>query len=337
MQAPEDFTIVLSATQEKLKNTPYQLSKFTTNLGSTIKLVGDYKCALTYLHFPKTYYNIGKYKLKLVAFYKLDPSVKTMTSTDWRAYEAAHKKLAIVDLQVKYHITAPDVETDFRKEEAMAIYTFPGKQLLTRNRTADIYFSDALYNDETELYTELNAVMDKMGFSGGDGGTRYTAHVPNIYGVRSRGTLGMRAGIIGQDGIVFPILSEEMQILLGFRKYFEFLDTPDFPIPTSIIDKSKLYSMANFKSTFNYLRVYSNFVKPSFVDNRLEPLLQIAAVPTSAVFGEQIGVSFTPAHYIDVSVSEFNSIDIFISFDGDKPVPLQNGEVIIMLHVKKTR
>ena len=237
------------------------------------------------------------------------------------------------ELQAKYNLTGGEIVADYRKSETMALYRFPGRQL-NGNKTSDIYISDALYRDENELVTEINNQMDKLTVTDVHG-NKYSNHIPHVYLVRTRGTLGLRAGVITEGGLVFPELSTEIQQYLGFRSYFEFLDDTNKKIPDDIIDKTKIYAMTVFKSNFNYIRVYSNFVKPSFVNNRMEPILQIAAVPTAAPFGEQIGVSFTPAHYLDVSVTEFSSIDVLLSFDGDKPVALQNGEVILMLHVKK--
>lgn len=334
MEAPDDFTLVLSATKDKLVNTPFQLSQFSINLGSTIKLLGHYKCALTYLHYPKTYYNIAKSQLNLIAFFKLDNSVKTMSSGDWRRFEAAHKQKVILELQQVYHILQPEVKEEYRQSEAMAFYRFPAKQLSGRS-TSNIFISDAMYRDESELINEINNAMDKLTYTDRSGQIKYVSQIPHVYLVKTRGSLGLRSGVIKEDGLVFPDLSEEIQNYLGFRKHFEFLDGQNVKIPDELVDKSKIYAMPAFKSNFHYIRVYSNFVKPSFVNNRLEPLLQIATIPTEAPFGEQIGVSYTPAHYLDVSVSEFNSIDVFLSFDGDSPIPLQNGEVILMLHVKK--
>ena len=209
MQAPEDFTLVLSATKEKLQNTPYQLSNFTTNLGTTIKLVGQYKCALTYLHYPKTYYNVEKSALKLIALFKLDNAVRAMSSAEWRTFEAEHKKKVMFELQAKYNLTGGEIVADYRKSETMALYRFPGRQL-NGNKTSDIYISDALYRDENELVTEINNQMDKLTVTDVHG-TKYSNHIPHVYLVRTRGTLGLRAGVITEGGLVSPELSTEIQ------------------------------------------------------------------------------------------------------------------------------
>ena len=236
MQAPEDFTLVLSSTKDKIENTPYQLSSFSTNLGSTIKLVGHYKCALTYLHYPKTYYNVEKCQLKLIAFYKLDNAVKNMSSAQWRNFEADHRRKVMTEVQMKYHVIGSEISDEYRKEEAIAIYRFPGKTVIG-NRAYDIWISDALYRDETELVTEINNQMDKLVYTDHNN-VKYTNHIPHAYLVRTKGTIGLRAGLIADSGLVFPELSTEIQNYLGFRKYFQFLDSPNESVPEDIVDKT---------------------------------------------------------------------------------------------------
>ena len=332
MEAPKEFSIILSKSKKSADESPYQLSKFTCNLGATIKLNGRYQCALTHLHYPKSYYNLEKSFLRLGAFFPLSNAAKGYGSAVFRNYVIEHKKIIAPIIEKYFHVTLAEIIWQYRQSEGVLVCTFPGKELSDRT-TRDIFIPDACYRDETELVLEINKALQKLEFKDTENKLE-AAHVPNIYTVRHKGSLALKAGVV-DNGFFFPIFSEEIQKLLGLSKYFEFDKTPELFVPKELIDRGKIYAYHDFKSNFNYVKVYSNFVKPSFVNNRMEPLLQIAAVPTIAPFGEQIAASFIPAHYIDVSVSEFNSIDVMLSFDGDEPIQLRSGEVILMLHIKK--
>ena len=83
------------------------------------------------------------------------------------------------------------------------------------------------------------------------------------------------------------------------------------------------------------LYVYCDLVEPHIVGDVTVPLLRI--VPTRGREGEMVTVAYDKAQYYPLLRKMFSTVEIDIRDDTGRPVPFQNGQVVVTLHVRPSR
>lgn len=86
---------------------------------------------------------------------------------------------------------------------------------------------------------------------------------------------------------------------------------------------------------FSTFYVYCDIVEQSVVGDALAPLLR--AVAAEGKFGDIVDRIFDHPHYVPVLKKQFDSIEIAIKTDQNKPLPLQYGKTVAKLHFKRRR
>jgi len=79
--------------------------------------------------------------------------------------------------------------------------------------------------------------------------------------------------------------------------------------------------------------IHSNIVSYSLVGDTKTPLLRVCNI--SGKHGDEIRVTYTNPQYIPVACQDFETIEININNELDKPVPLLNGKSVITLHSRR--
>lgn len=92
---------------------------------------------------------------------------------------------------------------------------------------------------------------------------------------------------------------------------------------------------ANICGTFYNIYVYSDVLQYQLVGDSFTPLLR--TVTTEGKSGEMIEKSFNNVHYMPVSKSTFESIEIDLRSDTGDPIPFQDGKVVVKLHFRKRK
>lgn len=85
---------------------------------------------------------------------------------------------------------------------------------------------------------------------------------------------------------------------------------------------------------FHTLWIYSNACAHRIVGDVRAPLLRMVAVGTSEA-GEIKSINFDNVHYVPVSQSYFQTLEIFITDTAGRPVPFLPGQVTATLHFRR--
>lgn len=83
----------------------------------------------------------------------------------------------------------------------------------------------------------------------------------------------------------------------------------------------------------NHLFVYCDILKPQIVGNVLAPLLQIVSIEGS--YTDVISRIYISPHYVPVLKKSFNTLEINIKNDQNKPFDFEFGKTIVKLHFRK--
>ena len=120
-------------------------------------------------------------------------------------------------------------------------------------------------------------------------------------------------------------LGSQLQYMLGFAK-------EQLPLRNAV-------NIASFppdiSAAFNTLYIYSDIIQPQVVANSLVPLLR--TVPIEGKFGESVDKVFVAPHYLPVRSKRFDSVEISIKTDTNRPVQFNFGKAIIKLHLRKQK
>ena len=115
--------------------------------------------------------------------------------------------------------------------------------------------------------------------------------------------------------IYFP---EELATILGFPTEKIISETTTGPYPADLTGgRQSMY-------------VYSNIASPVLVGDVLTPLLRI--LPLRGGYGEAVSENFQNVHYLPVASSEFEDIEIDISYSNGQQLSFQSGKLIAKLH-----
>ena len=93
--------------------------------------------------------------------------------------------------------------------------------------------------------------------------------------------------------------------------------------------------VVNLTHGFDTLYVYTNIVESRIVGDTLAPLLR--PLPISGRNGDRVSARFTNVHYVPLSYSHFDSIEVDIRDDMGRRVPFEYGRVTVTLHFRRRR
>ena len=110
---------------------------------------------------------------------------------------------------------------------------------------------------------------------------------------------------------------------LGFTR----LLTMNFKVPTVA---SEIFDINRGR---NLMYVYSDVAAHSIVGDIESPLLRVCN--TSGNDGEIVRTIFTHPHYVPVSRSDFQTIEINISDEIGRPIPFMHGKSLVTLHFRQ--
>ena len=82
---------------------------------------------------------------------------------------------------------------------------------------------------------------------------------------------------------------------------------------------------------FNSLYVYCDAAEAIPVGDIKAPLLRV--VDAAGNFGDLIHRFYTTPQYVPVSRKEFNTVEIDIRDDSERPVPFEFSKVVVTLHI----
>lgn len=117
-------------------------------------------------------------------------------------------------------------------------------------------------------------------------------------------------------------LSPALQRVLGFSRN-TFLGKGDY-YSTTNVDLNE-----NFKSAY----IYCDLVSPRAVGDVMAPLLRI--VPMTDKTQDVVHYIFEKPHYIPLSRSNFNSVEILLTTDTGKEFSFSSGSTIVTLHFRR--
>lgn len=87
----------------------------------------------------------------------------------------------------------------------------------------------------------------------------------------------------------------------------------------------------------DYHFIYCDLVEPSQVGNKFAPFLRVSRVPPYDKYSLTGDRVWNDVHYYKLARSRFDSIEIYITDENDKPVSFAGGVTIVTLHFRKRR
>lgn len=110
------------------------------------------------------------------------------------------------------------------------------------------------------------------------------------------------------------------------------------PEETDLNSYKRSIRPANVRSTIpSHMYVYCDLVEPQLVGDAAAPLLRIVNIDTSRyTYGANRIVHFTDPHYVPVSRSTFESVEIDLRDGAGRNLPFQSGTTCMKLHLRNT-
>ena len=136
--------------------------------------------------------------------------------------------------------------------------------------------------------------------------------------------------------VLFPL--EEVKIhstlanLLGFRHNSWKYSSTDFEIPPERI-RIKADFLGDIRALHYNIYIYSDIVQPHLVGNQFLPLLR--TVHVEGTEGSYISKVYEIPHYLPISSSFIEKIQIKITDDISQNIRFMYGKVIVKLHFRK--
>lgn len=144
-----------------------------------------------------------------------------------------------------------------------------------------------------------------------------------------------------ENGLTFMLKDPQMEVffesslarILGFglvdNQWLHFAEPGLYHYPFLIPDLEA--------SKSRLLSVYTNIIDPIIVGGKLLPSLRTISIPVKQhpSLNEQISLNFNPIHYVRVSVSSLNTIEIKLRGGNGLPLAFQYGLIYLRLHFKR--
>jgi hypothetical protein len=131
----------------------------------------------------------------------------------------------------------------------------------------------------------------------------------------------IKLAIIENEGDFF--MSKALADMLGFDS--------EGPYSTARIHDAD--RVIDLDSNLRMFYVYSDIASYSLVGDTKVPLLRV--VDTQGTYGQMISATFTHPHYVPLSCSDFETIEINISNELGKPVSFEFGKSVVTLHFRR--
>jgi hypothetical protein len=180
------------------------------------------------------------------------------------------------------------------------------------------------YSTVEDLFEEINAEMQVHSDEGDD-----IVTLPKFDLDKITKLVRILPGIRKNSRRLLPVLSKEVQQLLGFDNYD--------PLNPQYINASYLLGQrpADIHSNLKTLYVYTDIAVPQYVGDSRCKLLRTVGVPSGAKYDQQIVQNYENPHYVDVLTNEFEYIEIDIKDDTNERVPFMHGRSRIKLHFRR--
>ncbi len=91
----------------------------------------------------------------------------------------------------------------------------------------------------------------------------------------------------------------------------------------------------DMRGGFDAIYVYCDLVKNQMVGDSLAPLLRV--VPVEGKQDQVVCRTYPNPHYLPLQKTEFDSVEISIKDDQNRPVPFSSGKVVVKLHFKRKK
>jgi hypothetical protein len=88
-------------------------------------------------------------------------------------------------------------------------------------------------------------------------------------------------------------------------------------------------------NSINSFYVYSDIVDYQFVGDAFTPLLRVVPVVNKSTFGEYVSELYTTPHYVPVSRSIINTIEVDIKSDTGQLIQFGSGKLLVKLHFRQ--
>lgn len=139
---------------------------------------------------------------------------------------------------------------------------------------------------------------------------------------------GNRIEIVLSKQVTYLSLPSSISYMLGYKTSYGF--------QTLITRENGLAPYPpDMHGGSNIFFVYCDVVENSVVGDKLVPVLR--AVALEGKFGDIIDKNFICPHYVPVLKKEFDSIEIDIKNDQNKPLPFNFGKTMVKLHFRRKR
>ena len=190
----------------------------------------------------------------------------------------------------------------------------------------------ALYESPNQLVTEINiqvkAVLgtknhDKLYFSYSSLKRKLIVYLSHGYEVHFPSELAVALGFGDEDATLSNSRETNNVVLINGQE-------------TPLKDQKKKIEgpfHVDLNRGLHTFFIYCNLVDYQFVGDANVPLLR--AIPVSGSNGDVLVEKFQNIHYMDLSRSTFQEIEIHITDDTGANVPFEQGRVIVKLHFRK--
>lgn len=125
-----------------------------------------------------------------------------------------------------------------------------------------------------------------------------------------------------KDANLIITLSTNLKRILGFQQNKFDRGTHKATLPSDISEG------------FTAMYMYTNIIEPQIVGGALVPLLRVIPIESNDEY-KNCTKSFQHVQYLSVVNNRAKTIDILIRRDDGRPVPFQQGKVIVTLHFKQ--
>ena len=276
---------------------PYNtLTNYTTKLHSEISLQGDWEVGLSEIIFPKNWLNIGEGQVVTVVMYA-----------------------------IKYPKGHEDYREDIYKSEREEMYQF--------DRMIQAHISKGYYRNVTSLVNEINKELNK----------ELEYFISDTHALSQFRNRAMREGFVKfrydeNTNLVSIFTMEECAVtmthdlvdMLGFSRD----DFPDIENQEAMSNIMKAERLAVVDSKRHSMFVYSDVVECVPVGDTSAPLLRVIDIETSSS-SSILHKSFDRPRYLPLRRLNFESLEIDIRDGLGRPIPFENGTVIVTLHFRK--
>jgi hypothetical protein len=136
---------------------------------------------------------------------------------------------------------------------------------------------------------------------------------------------------LNRDKIRGLKFTKNIYYMLGFREN----DILSIDYSTKGEQLLNAYYPADMNCAMNYLYIYCDILEPQIIGTALAPLLQVVNI--EGKYTDLVSRIYTAPHYVPVLRKTFNTIEINIKSDQNKPIDFTFGKTITKMHFRKIK